>query len=408
MQVNISKKNVMPFIIICTLPHISFADDRIDDLQQKIDRTYITTPNGTCGAYTASARPTLNSCNECCGSNWNIGASLLYWQGKTCATEYAYGKQHVNLEIEYEPQDVPLSLPTKGNIYNVDSQWNYGFKVAIGYNFNHDGWESNLSYTNFMGKGSDQTKSGCNDSIIPLTATYSITSTVDSILTNTVSTWFLFCTEAKSNTELYYRSLFWDIARDFFVSDCLSIRPFTGLQAAWITTRQNTRYSGGTPIARNILGLENEFVRVKENCRFNGLGPVMGLSANWHLGRGISLFNEFTMGLLYGRFQSSHREKYSGNNALKISLKSGYHKFCPLGRYNFGLAQKCYLNDDQNYLTAKVGCEFQYWWRVNQIIRIVQDVSATIDEQGISVIKPSLQGFDLSIIGVTVDLRLDF
>lgn len=124
------EKNAILWILICILPHISFADCRINDLQEKIEPTYITTPNGTCGAYTASARPTLNSCNECCESNWNIGASLLYWQGKTCANKYAYGKQHTNLEIEYELQDVPLSLPTKGNLYNVDSQWNYGFKVA--------------------------------------------------------------------------------------------------------------------------------------------------------------------------------------------------------------------------------------------------------------------------------------
>lgn len=130
----------------------------------------------------------------------------------------------------------------------------------------------------------------------------------------------------------------------------------------------------------------------------------MGLSANWHLGRGISLFNEFTM----GKFQISHREKYSGDNASRISLKSGYQKFCPLARYNFGLAQKCYLNDDQNYLTVKVGFESQYWWRVNQIIRITQDVTAAINEKGISVIKPSHQGFNLSIIGVTIDFRLDF
>lgn len=408
MQMNISKKNVMLFIVICTLPHISFADSRIEDLEQKIDRTYITTPNGTCGAYTASARPTLNSCNECCGSNWNIGASLLYWQGKTCGTEYAYRKQQANLEIDFEPQDVPLSLPTKGDIYTVDSQWNWGFKVALGYNINHDGWESNLSYTNFMGRGSDKAKTGCNDSIIPVCATYSITSTINSA--------FLFCTEAKSHTELYFRTLFWDIARDFFVSDCLSIRPFTALQAAWITTRQNTHYTGGTPVANRMLGLNNDFVRVKENCRFSGLGPVMGFSANWHMGRGISLFNEFTIGMLYGKFHISHSEKYSANTLSKINLRSAYHKFCPVAKYNLGLCQKCYLNDDQNHVAIRIGFESQYWLRVNQVIRILQDqtvVRVIQDETaliptGTSIIKPSYQGLDLSIIGLTIDVRLDF
>lgn len=98
---------------------------------QRIDCTYITTPNGTCGAYTASACLTLNSCDECCGSNSNIGASILYWQGKTCVTEYAYGRQKTNIEIYYEPQNHPFSLPSKGNMHNVDCICNWGFKVAL-------------------------------------------------------------------------------------------------------------------------------------------------------------------------------------------------------------------------------------------------------------------------------------
>ena len=72
-----------------------------------------------------------------------------------------------------------------------------------------------------------------------------------------------------------------------------------------------------------------------------------------------------------------------------------------------GLAQKRYFNDDQNYLTVRLGFESQYWWRVNRIIRILSDLAGTVFE-GISLIKPFYQRLDLSIIGATFDIRSDF
>ena len=136
-------------------------------------------------------------------------------------------------------------MPTKGNLDSVDSKWNWGFKIIRWYNIEHDGWESNLCYTNFMGSRSDKTRSGCNGhSVMPIVATYSITSPIKAL--------FVFCTEAKSQTELHLRTLSWDIARDFFVSDCLSIRPFTALEAAWITTRQSTRFTGSVLLIKNL------------------------------------------------------------------------------------------------------------------------------------------------------------
>ncbi len=390
--------------IVCVLSHIAFANTSIQELQQKLDRTYITTPNGTCGAYTASARPILNSCNQCCGSNWNLGASLLYWQGKTCGTEYAYRRQNTIINDPENEADLIngiFSFPIKGDISNVASKWNSGFQIALGYNIEHDGWETNLCHTRFSNIGSDKIISGCNDNIFPTIGLYTIASPDTNI--------FIFCTEAKSQTRLHFHTLIWDIARDFFISDCLSIRPFTALEAGWITTRQITRYTGGIPIGEKgvLLGLNDDLVVIKENCAFKGLGPVMGLGVNWYIGRGLSIFNEFTIGALYGKFQLSHSERYSANDLSRVNLKTNYHKFSPMAKYMLGLAKKCYFNDDQNHLTIKLAFESQYWWRVNQVIRMTERF--VIDKEIIlPLIKSSNQAFDLSIIGVTFNIRLDF
>lgn len=382
---NTIKKGIT-MLALATLSHTIYAasiDERMGELERRINRMYITTPNGTCGAYTASARPTLNSCNQCCGSNWNLGFSLLYWQASTCGTDFAYGKQNP-----------VVSFPVKGSVRDVHSKWNWGYKVSLGYNIDHDSWESNLCYTDFSGTGSNKIASGCNDNVVPLLGAYTLPSPAGI---------FAFCSEAKSQTEMHFRTLLWDLARDFFVSDCLSIRPFTALEAAWITTRQSTRYTGGDPQAP-VLGLGDDLVHVKENCTFKGLGPVMGLGANWYIGRGVSIYNEFTIGMLYGKLQLSHSERYSANGLSTLKLKNDCHKFCPMAKYMLGLARKCYFRDDQNHLLVRLGFESQYWWRVNQVMRVT-DIP---NENAVALVKYLRQGLDLSVMGVTFDIRLDF
>lgn len=385
---NTIKKGIT-ILTLATLGHSMFAasmDERFGDVGRRLDRIYITTPNGTCGAYLASARPVLNSCNECCGSNWNVGAALLYWQGTTCGSDYAYGK----------PAPV-TNFPIKGTIRDVHGDWNWGFKVNLGYNFNHDGWETNLLYTNFSSGGSDRIISGCNDSVLPILGAYSLASPNASV--------FLYCNEAKAQNELHFRTLSWDLARDFFVSDCLSLRPCTALAAAWITTRQSTRYTGGDPQG-GMLGLGDDLVHIKENCMFKGLGPVMGLGINWHIGNGMSFFNAFTIGMVYGKFQINHSERYSGNVLSKVRIRNDCHKFCPMGKYELGFAKRCYFNDDQNHITVKLQFESQYFWRVHQVIRAI-DVPI-VDRQASPLVKYFRQGSDLSVMGLGFDIRVDF
>ena len=117
------KKYVAAFVM--SLPCISFAN--MQELGRKLDNTYITTPNGTCGAYTALARPIINSCNECCGSNWFAGASLLYWNAVSCESNYAYRRT---------PPGVGPSI--KATAHDVHFDWNFGYKILLGYNLAHD------------------------------------------------------------------------------------------------------------------------------------------------------------------------------------------------------------------------------------------------------------------------------
>jgi len=381
------KKGVAIFII-ATLSRVAFAEDvedRLSEVERRLDRIYIVTPNGTCGATTGLARPIINSCNSCCGSNWFIEASVIYWHAKVGGSEYAYTKQN------------PVSsFPVKGRVKSMDFKWDWGFKADIGYNFAHDGWETVFRYVFFDTSGSDGVGSGLNDSVIPMRGAATLVTPVSG------SEFFLYCSEAKSQYDFSFNSLSWEFARDFFVSACFSIRPFTALQATWLDLEQNTRYINGASSSFGF-GLNNDVVSVKDKSKFRGLGPSAGFDLGWHLGKGFSLFQDATIGMLFGIFDVRHREKYSASSDAKINLRDTHHGFSPMMKFQSGIAYKTYFNEDRNHLTIRLGYETQYWWRVNQMLR-VEDTITGLNPN----VRYSRYSEDASLMGCIFDLRIDF
>lgn len=386
------KKYALVFVM-CALPCISFAN--IQELGRKLDNTYITTPNGTCGAYTALARPIINSCNECCGSNWFAGASLLYWNAVSCENNYAYRRT---------PPGVGLSV--KGTGHDVHFDWNFGYRILLGYNLAHDGWETRLVYTNFSVPGCDKTAvSSCDSSasisqgsIVPGFAS-------PSVVGDGTGNTFAYALQSCSKKKLIFRTLIWDLARDFFVSDCLSIRPSTALLSVWCDTKQCTHYSGGDPVTagdETVLGLGENAIGVRSISRFRGIGPSFGLGLSWYMGCSMYLFSDLSTAILCGKFKLSERTKYNGSTPTPsgISLKSSFRKFCSMTKAQMGLARKWYCNDDQNHVMTKLYFEVQQWQKLSYAFNWGTGSSPLQRVQRI--------GNDVGVMGVGFDVRIDF
>ncbi|GAB4194339.1 MAG: hypothetical protein Tsb0015_17310 [Simkaniaceae bacterium] len=374
------------------------TDDRLSEVERKLDQVYITTPNGTCGANTAIGRPVLNSCDACCGSGWFVELSAIYWHAKVGGSDYAY-----------TDQDPAGDFPVKGRMKDMDFHWDWGVKAGLGYNFEHDGWDLYLHYTFLDTNGDDKTFAGLNDTVIPLRGAATLTPPLD----DGTTTAFLFCTHAKSQYDFDFHSLDLELGRSFFVSKNLSLRPHMGLKAAWIDLEQLTRYHGGNPVAAsgrttigfNIFGLDGNTVHVKDKSNFRGLGPRTGLNTEWYLGRGFSLFGETSLAMVFGLFDAEHKERYSLDvENRRIRLEVNRHGFTPTVQFQLGIAYKTYFNDDRNHLMLRLGYDSQYWWRVNQTV-YVNDIPVSVLGSGVRYARYSE---DASLMGITFDARVDF
>jgi hypothetical protein len=356
-------------------------DSRVTQLENQMKQVRTETAMGTFGAKTATARPEVD------GKGWFITADVLYWHAKVGGTEFAY-----------TDNDPVAALPMKGRTKDMEFDWDWGFRVGAGYNFQHDGWDVHAQYTYFNSDGSESTSAGLNSIIVPLRGSANI-------LNN--GNIFAYCTSAKSQYDFDYQAVDLDLGRAYFLSEKFSVRPYAGLKSAWLDQEQITRYNGGEP-SNNLYGVGANTVHVTEDCDFWGLGPRAGLDAKWHLGYGVSIFSNVAAALLYGYFDVDHRERYSETkDKSRIRLHANKHAFSPTVQFQLGLRYDAYVHDNKQHIGIGLGFEAQYWWRQNQMLKINDDLLQRTEDEG-ALVKYDRYSEDVTMYGVTLDFKWDF
>lgn len=377
------------------------TNERVAQLEQKMDCVYMDVPLSmcgcevtaqTCGARLANARPEIKQ-SGCSCPGWFVSVDAIYWHPKVGGTEFAYTDN--SPALHKEPIDnANEGLAISGRVKDIDFDWDWGFKVGAGYNFQHDGWDLFAQYTRLESGDSSSSSPGRNSVVVPLRATGGITNAAGQA---GLSGSFLFAQAAKSQFNVDYDRIDLEMGRHFFVSQKLSLRPFIGLAAAWLDLGQKTRYIGGTAVDQN-LGLEENTVKVTDRSDFKGLGPRFGMNSKWKLGYDFSIYGDLSLAFMYGHYDVSHKETYSALSANRVSLDADMNRFTPNSTLGLGIAYDTYLNDDQQHIGVKFGYENHYLWGANQMLK--PDDSTFWRYERI--------GEDVSFHGITLEVRLDF
>ncbi|MDX8430920.1 MAG: Lpg1974 family pore-forming outer membrane protein [Candidatus Algichlamydia australiensis] len=379
------------------------TNERVAQLEQKMDCVYMDVPlsmcgcevtASTCGPRLANARPEVKAGSGCTCPGWFIAIDAIYWHPKVGGTEYAYTDNTAQV-LRAPIQNAGEGLPLSGRVKDVDFDWGWGFKVGLGYNFQHDGWDVSALYTRFSEEDSESTSPGRNSSVVPLRASAGITSPAGQA--PGPQGVFLFSEFAKTEFDIDYDRIDLEMGRHFFVSEKLSLRPFIGLTAAWIDLQQKIRYVGGVANGED-LGLSVNTVHVKDESDFKGLGPRFGFNTKWRLGYDFSLYGDFSMAFLYGHFDVEHKENYSLLPANRVGLDADMNRFAPNSTIGLGIAYDTYLNEDKHHIGLKFGYENHYWWNVNQMLRIDDSTFWRYERMS----------EDVSFHGLTFEVRLDF
>ncbi|MES2200488.1 MAG: Lpg1974 family pore-forming outer membrane protein [Chlamydiota bacterium] len=337
-------------------------ENRVNTLEQKKSATNALNPSG---------RPQVRD-----GADLFFTADWLIWQAHENGLGYAVKAQ--------TPQPVESAL-YRSSVKNMEFDWDFGFRLGLGWNTPHDGWDLGINWTWFQDKAK-QTLTADADHILLPTTTYN---PADATLEGFRS--------AASKWRLHLNLLDLDLGREFFVSKWMTLRPFISLRSGWIFQNMHVNYSKGTP----SVAQTGAFFEGKSN--FWGIGPRMGLNTQWGLGHGISLFGNAGASLLYGFFNLSsyQNQLFTGSSNDVVSNTDSVRVGRAISELALGVRWDSMFANDRCHFGIQGGWEHLMFFEQNQFKHFTGSSSASagsfVSNQG-----------DLTIQGWTISARLDF
>jgi Legionella pneumophila major outer membrane protein precursor len=276
---------------------------------------------------------------------------------------------------------------SKSEVKSIHSHWDVGFRVGIGYNLPHDGWDLSLSWLRLRTDGTRSINAHSNDFVWP-----SRVEPADNF-------GGVPCAKANSHWRLLLNQLDLDLGREFFVSKYLTLRPHFGLRTDWVHQKWNTSY-------RNFIGtLPPTKVKVGYEDEWFGMGLEGGLDTQWTLGSGFSLFGNMSGAILYG-FHDIEFEDRDSPAQINTNSKGRYADGDSVYRISHpvldmmaGVRYDHMFYNDRFHLGLQIGWEHHVYFSQNQFPVFTDDIS-----QGTLV---SNQG-DLTFQGWTFGARFDF
>lgn len=288
---------------------------------------------------------------------WVMGDVLL-WQAVEENLTYAYTHEQAN----------------QHNLHTVDFDWDWGFRLGVGYNMPRDGWDLDLYWTHIRNTADGHVHANSGHSV---TQVWTVAS---QLLAGTME-------EAHADWRVHLDQLDLDLGRQFYVSKYLTLRPYVGMRSTWLLQRYNINTENTNELTQHA--------RLKN--RFWGFGFATGLDTDWKFGWGVSLYGEADMALLLGFHDVDQAGKQQD-----VSIWSQDKSF-RVGRAILDLALGLKWADtffhDCLGLTLKLGYEYHLYFDQNQFL--LTNGSSTFE-----LFNP-LNG-NLIYQGLTGSIQLDF
>ncbi len=267
-----------------------------------------------------------------------------------------------------------------GRVKDLDFDWEFGFRLGLGYKLPHDKWDLFVNYTYVYGNAKGHA-GGANGILFPVWATNFGLTPKNPFFANSA--------QAKWHINLNMADL--ELGRTCRVGKWLTIRPFIGLRGLVIDQEYNVEYQGGTvaPLDADKVHMDNDFW---------GVGIRVGGNTLWGLGKGISIYGDGSVSLLSGNFDIHEHEKLENANLTLMHLQTDLESLVVAADLALGLQWDYMFTKDRYHLGVKLGWEFDLFFDQNRLFNFLGNSPGAFQ---------SIRD-DLSFQGLTFGLRFDF
>lgn len=270
---------------------------------------------------------------------------------------------------------------------NITEKWSAGFRVGLGLNLGHDGWDMALRYTwlnpsvtnsldpssfdllNAAGKALVTKAKNSADAFAPVSMVGMVSSKYD----------------------LDYNTLDLELARNSYLSQYLQCRFFSGFKGVWQNhTTTISAMSGKDTFFRLIVpdkttptqlsdkkedGALFDSYKVSEVMKIGGIGLRSGVNLLFLMSKNVGLYSDIALTGMWVRYRDLYRKDTLSNSADKdgskdvtaLQAKKGagkneyYDTVKGITELGLGLLWQSWMLDDRYHIAFKAGFEEQIW-----------------------------------------------
>ena len=339
------------------------------------------TPSEQMTMITPSVSPVVDH-----GYNVFITADFIYWTARVNNLDYAQtGVGLLKNASQFNGTSNSNAIATQGRQYHANHKMSPGFKVGIGCDLHHDGWDTYFHYTWLRNKASSNETLGTNAISLwhyaPITNFSTFTTTAG---------------HANTSWRLHFNVLDWELGRDFYISPRLLLRPHFGLKGSWQTQHNDVAFTNLTDTVGSTITTGHYTITQKQS--YWGLGVRSGLNTAWKFDRNWSIFGDVALAALWSQFKNSRTDTAtqaattSFTNLQVTNLRSQTHTVAPVLEWDLGLRWDYWFCDDDYRIRIQAGWEEQVWF----------------DQNYFTALGATNRTGALTLQGLTLDFRFDF
>ena len=228
-----------------------------------------------------------------------------------------------------------------------------GFRVGLGWMSCCDGWDLHLNYTWLRTRGT-------REAIVPPTNDDRIINQMGWVTqaTGTPQLCFLSIERMTGKWQQDLNVLDLELGRNFFISECLFLRPHFGFKGTWTKQKMDVFAEGLLDNSSVVIDMHAFSDNKMDKW---GFGIRTGLDTAWHFTRCFSMIGEVAISGLWGRYDISIKE-YNERIDMDLftvhnNVKNSFHTIKPVLEMYIGLRFEDWYCCDCYHCSLDIGWE---------------------------------------------------
>lgn len=320
------------------------------------------------------------------GADVFITANFIWWKATQDGLSYAsngFAGTPTGADI--------FAGASSGKTKSVGEDWAPGFKVGLGLNLGHDGWDIFAQYTWLHNSNSNSVSVS---TAVPIAQTGRVRSSYELERSGDFN-------RATANWDLHFNVIDLELGRNFYLSQFLTMRPHIGFKGTWQDQDMTFKYHGDNFQLPDSLGANQSVTgpyRAKGSTDTWGIGVRGGLNLAYYMAKSWSIYGNFAWTTMWTNYHKLDRkdtlfDTITGNNSTRVNISNdSLYTVKYIGEMELGLRWEIWFYDDNYHFAIQAGWEEQVWVNWGQF----------------PVFSEQQTEHDLALHGLNLKFRFDF